>query len=91
MLYEVITGMALGVGLGVFLDTKDYYIGVSMKNLTNPQPKFTDTYEMQLKRTIFVSGGYRYKVIDRPRITSYNVCYTKLLRLSNQQKQVYLS
>lgn len=60
------SGTAFDAGVGLFFDAKDYYLGLSMVNLTNPKPKYYDLGGMPLRRTTLLSAGYRYDVKDKP-------------------------
>lgn len=59
-------GTALDLGIGAYLENKSYYLGFSVAHLNKPQPKFTDTYTSYLDQTIFITGGYKYQMKNRP-------------------------
>ena len=59
---------------------RSYYDGESFCGL---MARETDTLKKEaLKMLIFSGQGCSHKYGPHPRITSYNVCYTKLLRYS---------
>ena len=59
-------GTALDLGFGAFLENKSYYLGLSVRHLNKPTPKFKDTYESYLLPTVFITGGYKYPLKNRP-------------------------
>lgn len=61
-----VNGTAIDMGMGVFLERKNYYMGLSVLHLNKPKPNFKDEFQSYLKQTIFLTGGYRYKLQDKP-------------------------
>jgi len=59
-------GTAFDIGFGAYLEHKAYYLGISVAHLNKPQPKFTDTYSSYLMPTVFISGGYKFEMKNRP-------------------------
>jgi len=59
-------GTAFDLGFGAFLENKSYYLGLSVRHLNKPIPKFKDTYESYLLPTVFITGGYKYPLKNRP-------------------------
>ncbi len=59
-------GTAFDAGFGAFLEHKDYYLGISVAHLNQPKPKFKETYNSYLDRTVFITGGYRIPMKKRP-------------------------
>nr|WP_321453695.1 type IX secretion system membrane protein PorP/SprF [uncultured Carboxylicivirga sp.] len=59
-------GTAFDLGFGAYLENKLYYLGISVRHLNKPTPKFKDTYESYLLPTLFINGGYKYHLKNRP-------------------------
>nr|WP_321406109.1 PorP/SprF family type IX secretion system membrane protein [uncultured Carboxylicivirga sp.] len=59
-------GTALDIGFGTYLENRLYYIGISVAHLNKPAPKFKDTYESYLLPIVFITGGYKYQLKNRP-------------------------
>ncbi|WP_430812014.1 MULTISPECIES: PorP/SprF family type IX secretion system membrane protein [unclassified Carboxylicivirga] len=59
-------GTAFDMGLGAFLEHKDYYLGISVAHLNRPKPKFKETYTIYLDRTVFITGGYHIPLKKPP-------------------------
>ena len=66
----IVSGSAFDMGLGVYYSEKKFYGGISVSHLNKPKPDYKGEINFQISRTFFAT-----------RITSYNVCYTKLLRV----------
>jgi type IX secretion system PorP/SprF family membrane protein len=60
------TGNAMDMGLGAFFSGKDYYAGMSLMHLHKPQPQFDGNYFYFYQRTMYVMGGKKLALVDRP-------------------------
>ncbi|MCU4174480.1 PorP/SprF family type IX secretion system membrane protein [Carboxylicivirga sp. N1Y90] len=59
-------GSAFDLGFGAYLEHKMYYLGISVAHLNRPEPKFKDSYQSYLERTLFITGGYKLQMKNRP-------------------------
>jgi type IX secretion system PorP/SprF family membrane protein len=59
-------GSTLDFGLGVYLKGSDYYAGLSVLHLLNPSPTFDQSYYYYFKRTVYLTAGKKYEMLDRP-------------------------
>lgn len=64
-----VSGSALDVGLGAYYQEKKFYAGVSISHLNNPKPNYKGEFDFNLAGTLYLTGGYNYKVDD----TAYEI------------------
>jgi type IX secretion system PorP/SprF family membrane protein len=63
---EKLNGSVFDVGVGAFYKTSLFYGGFSIQHLFNPVPKYDNDGFYYLKRSYYITGGYYYKLLDRP-------------------------
>jgi len=63
---EEYNGTAFDMGLGAWFSTPNYYIGASILHLFAPKPNFTDGFDVYIPRSFFLTGGYFYRIPDKP-------------------------
>ena len=99
MLYEVITKLALEDGIGLARALKDHpddleaalqsyeaERSVEVLKIQNAARNSTEWFENVKRYTAFEAEQFAYGLLTRShRITSYNVCYTKLLRQHHER------
>ncbi|NPA37758.1 MAG: type IX secretion system membrane protein PorP/SprF [Chlorobi bacterium] len=61
-----VTDNALDVGFGAFYESTKYYVGFSVNHLNKPSPDFDGEFQTYFKQTVFINGGYRYKMKKHP-------------------------
>lgn len=66
MLTSKESATAMDLGMGAYYSWDDGYIGVSAMHLLNPEPEFDGEYYFYFKRTWFLSGGYKFALVDKP-------------------------
>ncbi len=54
--------VAVDLGLGFFYDCPQYYVGASVKHLTQPAIKFENLSSYYLSRSYYLTGGYNYQI-----------------------------
>ncbi len=59
-------GFAFDAGLGAYFEGRKFYLGFSIAHLNKPKPKLTQEYVSYLNQTLFITGGYRYRLKNRP-------------------------
>jgi len=59
-------GFALDAGLGGYFEGRKFYVGLSIAHLNKPKPKLKQEYVSYLNQVFFITGGYRYKLKNRP-------------------------
>ena len=59
-------GSAFDAGLGGYFEGRKFYLGFSIAHLNKPKPKLKQEYVSYLNQTFFITGGYRYKLKNRP-------------------------
>jgi len=59
-------GSAFDAGLGAYFESRKFYMGFSIAHLNKPKPKLAQEYVSYLNQTFFITGGYRYKLKNRP-------------------------
>ncbi len=55
-------GMSFDMGIGVYYTCNTWYAGISYSHLTMPVIDWTDNATVQLRGTMFVSGGYNFRL-----------------------------
>jgi type IX secretion system PorP/SprF family membrane protein len=62
-----VSGHAFDMGLGAFYQNDNWYASVSMSHLNKPRPDDNDNnFYYKVKGTLYLTGGYNYKVEDMP-------------------------
>jgi type IX secretion system PorP/SprF family membrane protein len=61
-----VTGNAFDMGIGAYYSGNGYYSGVSVLHLLNTRPRFDGNYFYYFKRTLYLTAGKRYEMIDKP-------------------------
>ena len=56
--------MAMDVGLGLYLKSNKYYLGVSVTHINQASIKFNDLVNYYLVRHYYLMGGYNIKLSD---------------------------
>jgi type IX secretion system PorP/SprF family membrane protein len=59
-----VSQMALDAGLGLYLSSNQYFIGVSVTHLNQASIKFSDLASTYLVRHYYLMGGYNIKLSD---------------------------
>lgn len=57
-------GTGFDMSLGAFYSTSNYYAGVSYLHLNNPIVEWGDKWEFQQFGSVYVTGGYNWKIPD---------------------------
>lgn len=57
-----INGNALDMAFGLYYTHGPWYVGASVQHLTAPLVEMGDTYELQVDRTYYLTGGYNIKL-----------------------------
>ncbi|MBR1563765.1 MAG: type IX secretion system membrane protein PorP/SprF [Paludibacteraceae bacterium] len=56
------SGMGFDMGIGVYYTCNTWYAGISYSHLTMPTIDWTDYASVQLRGTMFISGGYNFRL-----------------------------
>jgi type IX secretion system PorP/SprF family membrane protein len=59
-----VSQMAFDIGLGVYLSSASYYMGVSVTHLNQAAIKFSDLASTYMSRHYYLMGGYNIKLTD---------------------------
>ena len=59
-----VSQMALDAGLGLYLSTNQYFLGVSVTHINQASIKFSDLASTYLARHYYLMGGYNIKLAD---------------------------
>ena len=59
------SGMSFDLGVGIYYTCASWYAGVSYSHLTMPVIDWTDYSSVRLRGTLFISGGYNWRLKKR--------------------------
>ena len=94
------TGTGLDVGVGVYYNCRNWYVGISALHLTAPTIELGETNELAISRSYYFTGGYNIK-LRNPFLTihtsvfgvSDGVAYkgqlTGRLKYTHEEKMMY--
>lgn len=57
-----VSGMGFDLGLGAYYSAPTWWVGVSYGHVTQPKLKWSDKTEIGVRGTIYVAGGYNWKL-----------------------------
>ncbi|MBN2167322.1 MAG: type IX secretion system membrane protein PorP/SprF [Marinilabiliaceae bacterium] len=66
VLESKVSSYTFDYGIGAFYKNDDYYIGLSISHLFNQELDADDNYFYYLRRTYYVTGGYKFPLRDKP-------------------------
>ena len=95
-----VNGSAMDLAAGIYYTHGSWYVGVSAQHINAPLVELGETNELQIDRTIYLTGGYNIKVrnpfltihpsaLIRTDGSSYRADIAGLLVYTNDKKMLY--
>ncbi len=82
-----VSGSSFDSGLGAYYKEKKYYVGISISHLNAPKPNFKGEFDFKAAGTLFLQGGYNYKIKD----TSYELLPSLFYKTDGRSFQLDLN
>ena len=95
-----VNGSAMDLAAGIYYTHGSWYVGVSAQHINAPRVELGETNELQIDRTIYLTGGYNIKLrnpfltihpsaLIRTDGSSYRADIAGLLVYTNDKKMLY--
>jgi type IX secretion system PorP/SprF family membrane protein len=59
---EKVNGFTPDFGLGAFYQSRQWYAGIGIQHLFEPEPNFKKDFYVYINRSVFLTGGYLFKL-----------------------------
>ncbi|TLX70958.1 type IX secretion system membrane protein PorP/SprF [Labilibacter sediminis] len=82
-----VSGSAFDAGLGVYYHQKEWYAGASLSHINKPSPNYKGEANFTLTGTLYLTGGYNYKVED----TAYEILPSVFYKTDGRSFQIDLN
>ena len=98
--FSEVNGNALDVGIGIYYNHKDWYVGASVQHINSPLVELGETNQLKVDATYYLTGGYNIKlrnpfltikssVLARTDGVGYRADVTGRLVYTNEKKMMY--